>query len=485
MPTPLLSVAGSPAAAAGAGGATRDVSVTPHAVAPAPCVRASTPLSCREAARPMSATEVADLVAENSSLKERVLQLEEQFNCVLDHSIESDTRLMQYTDQVFVASASRRDSPVRASAADCGVQCDLPTICRDQLCAESRDLVASLRVTIEVLEAELQCLKEEKRRCEFEGGPTSEWTVCQNRKPPPISTENRYKALASVTDTHQTALCLPKPSVKPSSRSNKHNKTKKQTRKANVQLPFSSILIEGDSHSRDLAALVRRRVSHETNVEGVCRPGEKLLEATSDDLPPPGGCSVIVAGPNDVASEEECNIYRHLERRITRKLGTSRVIVATLPHRHDLPASHRINRETALVNNYIEELCARYCGAEVLDFNRNGRAAFTSHGMHLKRTSKHLLAELLVKCLREMSHFAPRAPSLSATAVAEPPSRPLEPPAQRPTASDPPVAILPFDSFADAVKSRLPMPQESTTTSNPQTGNQKNDFILNTLKIKM
>ncbi|KAG8327074.1 hypothetical protein J6590_026405 [Homalodisca vitripennis] len=94
--------------------------------------------------------------------------------------------------------------------------------------------------------------------------------------------------------------------------------------------------------------------------------------------------------------------------------------------------------------------------------------------MHLKRTSKHLLAELLVK-----------APSLSAAAVAEPPSRPLEPPAQRPTASDPPVAILPFDSFADAVKSRLPMPQEIKTTSNPETDNQKNDFILNTLKIKM
>ncbi|KAG8265256.1 hypothetical protein J6590_098837, partial [Homalodisca vitripennis] len=267
----------------------------------------------------------------------------------------------------------------------------------------------------------------------------------------------------------RTALCPPKPSVKPRSRSNKHNKTKKQTRKSNVQLPFPSILIEGDSHSRDLAALVRRRVSRETNVEGVCRPGAKLLEATSDDLPPPGGCSVIVAGTNDVASGEECNIYRHLERRITRKLGTSRVLVATLPHRHDLPASHRINRETALVH----------------DFNRIGRAAFTSHGMHLKRTSKHLLAELLVKCLREMSYFAPRAPSLSAAAVAEPPSRPLEPPAQRPTASDPPVATLPFDSFADAVKSRLPMPQEITTTSNPETDNKKNDFILNTLKIKI
>ncbi|XP_046671038.1 uncharacterized protein LOC124361045 [Homalodisca vitripennis] len=96
------------------------------------------------------------------------VQLEEQYKHVLDHSIESDTRLMQYTNQVFVAATSLVESPVRASVADCAVQCDpplcasvadcamqcdLPTDCGDQRCADTRDLVAGLKTTIEVLEA--------------------------------------------------------------------------------------------------------------------------------------------------------------------------------------------------------------------------------------------------------------------------------------------------------------------------------------------
>ncbi|KAG8246365.1 hypothetical protein J6590_086562 [Homalodisca vitripennis] len=52
-------------------------------------------------------------------LQDRLLQLEEQFKHVLDHSIESDTRLMQYTNQF-----------------------DLPINCGNQWCAETRDLVA-------------------------------------------------------------------------------------------------------------------------------------------------------------------------------------------------------------------------------------------------------------------------------------------------------------------------------------------------------
>ncbi|KAG8280119.1 hypothetical protein J6590_089365 [Homalodisca vitripennis] len=123
---------------------------------PATSTGASIPVVCLDSA---SAAEVADLVAENKVLQDRLLQLEEQFKHVLDHSIESDTRLMQYTNQVFVASTPRVDSTVRVSATDFGVQCDLPINCGDQRCAETRDLVASLRTTIEVLEAELKCLR--------------------------------------------------------------------------------------------------------------------------------------------------------------------------------------------------------------------------------------------------------------------------------------------------------------------------------------
>ncbi|KAG8243309.1 hypothetical protein J6590_047435 [Homalodisca vitripennis] len=69
----------------------------------------------------------------------------------------------------------------------------------------------------------------------------------------------------------------------------------------------------------------------------------------------------------------------------------NRLIVATLPHRHDLPSTHDINQHTALVNAYIEELAARH-HISVLDMNRLQRKHFTRHGMHLHTRGKWQLA---------------------------------------------------------------------------------------------
>ncbi|KAG8294627.1 hypothetical protein J6590_099181 [Homalodisca vitripennis] len=124
--------------------------------------------------------EVADLVAENKKIKHNLLQLEEKNKHVLDHSIESDTRLMQYTNQVFVAATSLVESPVRASVADCAMQCELPTDCGDQRCADAKGLVASLKTTIEVLEAELNCLREKESRGRMRE-KSSEWSVVSRR----------------------------------------------------------------------------------------------------------------------------------------------------------------------------------------------------------------------------------------------------------------------------------------------------------------
>ncbi|KAG8263734.1 hypothetical protein J6590_025824 [Homalodisca vitripennis] len=372
--------------------------------APAACVSvpvapleqdAVTPVASTGSARCLSAMEVADLVTENQQLKHRLLQLKEQYKHVLDLSIESDTRLLHYTNQVFVAATSLVESPVRASVADCAVQCDppprasvadcamqceLPTDCRDRRCAYTRDLVASLRTTIEVLEAELNSL--------------------------------RGKGSSGCTR---------------------------------------------DSHVRGLVGHVRRRVARRTRVDGFCNPGAKLLDATSD-VPPPGACCVIVAGTNDVASGQQCNVYRHLERRIVTRLLTSSVVVSTLPHRHDLPPCHKINQEVELLNARIEELCARYRGAVVLDFNQISRSAFTSHGMHLKQSSKHLLADLLIDCVQKLNRSNPRTSSrIPVTAVKPLPTRPQRSSTTPlPTTLELPVAahphVLPCDSFTEAVK---------------------------------
>ncbi|KAG8297188.1 hypothetical protein J6590_040331 [Homalodisca vitripennis] len=331
---------------------------------PATSIGASIPAVCLDAA---SAAEVADLVAENKVLQDRLLQLEEQFKHVLDHSIESDTRLLQYTNQVFVASTSRVDSPVRPSATDCGVQCDLPTNCGDQRCAETRDLVASLRTTIEVLEAELKCFRG-KEECGCTGEQPPDWTVKHDKRRScvmkPVNQPSTVPKLLTCSLATSEGLSSPcsERMKKKKNKNGRKRKTKPTDEDPRAELPYSSVLIEGDSHTRDLAKHVRRRITWGMKVEDFCKPGAGLLDATSQVS---------------------------------------------------------INQEIVLVNHYIEELCARYRGAGVLDFNRIGRSVFTRHGMHLRPDNKHLLAELLVECLQGANRFirvtpSPPAPLLSA-----------------------------------------------------------------------
>ncbi|KAG8319530.1 hypothetical protein J6590_089910 [Homalodisca vitripennis] len=382
--------------------------------APAACVSvpvapleqdAVTPVVSTGSARCLSAMEVADLVAENQQLKHRLLQLEEQYKHVLDHSIESDTRLLHYTNQVFVAATSLVESPVRASVADCAVQCDppprasvadcamqceLPTDCRDRRCADTRDLVASLKTTIEVLEAELNSLRGKGSSGCTREQPSEWFVVSGKRRHHPTKTDNKYQVFSSLRHASPPSKS---PAIHRTPKEDRKNEKKKNKNKHETNLP------KGTATTVVWLAMTR--------VDGFCNPGAKLLDATSD-VPPPGACCVIVAGTNDVASGQQCNVYRHLEQRIVTRLLTSSVVVSTLPHRHDLPPCHQINHEVELLNAYIEELCARYRGAVVLDFNQISRSAFTSHGMHLKQSSKHLLADLLIDCVQKLNRSNPR-----------------------------------------------------------------------------
>ncbi|KAG8268494.1 hypothetical protein J6590_025812 [Homalodisca vitripennis] len=98
------------------------------------------------------------------------------------------------------------------------------------------------------------------------------------------------------------------------------------------------------------------------------RPGAKLLAVIGGRPPPLGSCCVLFAGTNDVAAGETHSILEHLERQITARLSSSVVIL-----------------KIVLVNSFIEELCVRYEGVELMEFNSIGRRWFTNHGMHLAR----------------------------------------------------------------------------------------------------
>ncbi|KAG8280836.1 hypothetical protein J6590_072126 [Homalodisca vitripennis] len=74
----------------------------------------------------------------------------------------SYARLLQLTDQLFVANLSKIET-TGGRTASCTVQCKLPSssVCQDPCSSKIRDLVASFKTTIGVLEAELECFKAE------------------------------------------------------------------------------------------------------------------------------------------------------------------------------------------------------------------------------------------------------------------------------------------------------------------------------------
>lgn len=225
-------------------------------------------------------------------------------------------------------------------------------------------------------------------------------------------------------------------------------------------------------------------VSDSTTVRGDCKPGAKLQNVVTNQPPPPGTCSVIIAGTNDLADGQQRNVYKHLERSINTKLRTADtcVVVSTLPYRHDLPACHPLHLETALVNAYIEELCARHPRAEVLDFNQIGRSAFSNQGMHLKPQCKRLLADMLVEVVKRLDNaiLTTSPPPLLPTIVVQPPT-PRAADGRPPTTCEAPPAAQPwtlqYDTFAEAVKSPTKL-----TISNPVTSEQKNIVISQIIK---
>ncbi|KAG8274876.1 hypothetical protein J6590_098208 [Homalodisca vitripennis] len=340
-----------------------------------------------------------DPAAEVSRLKKEIERLKSEFKILLDHTVESDSRLLQFTDQIFTMNTSRVDQTARASArVDRGVQCDPPsyppedpvpvsvdfgaqcdlwcTACTR--CAEITDILNSLKTTIEVLQAENQCLKNQLRTCEdVDVTPTHPW-IEKNRQ------------------TSQTPI--------------PH---------------FRSINIRGDSHSHHISGLVKSMTFPPASVGDMCMPGAGLLDILrTGHTPPRSGthCEVLIAGSNDLAVGKQHVIYRHLEAHITARPANTELVLVTLPLRHDLESDHPIHDETVLVNAYIEELAVRH-NIRVVNFNNIGRRHFTRHGQHLSMRGKQLLAGMVVKTL---ALLRPRvsAPPLHIVAAAPAPTVP-------------------------------------------------------------
>ncbi|KAG8273289.1 hypothetical protein J6590_023794 [Homalodisca vitripennis] len=133
----------------------------------------------------------------------------------------------------------------------------------------------------------------------------------------------------------------------------------------------------GLGHTRFLAGTVQNRVPSATKVTGICKLGVKLLNVTSSGPSPPSSCFILLARTNDIAAGESHNIHNRLEERVTARLSSADVILATIPYLRDLLVSHPVTPRTILANYYIEELCVRHSNLKLLDINDIGRNWFT------------------------------------------------------------------------------------------------------------
>ncbi|KAG8329479.1 hypothetical protein J6590_084912 [Homalodisca vitripennis] len=338
-----------------------------------------------------------DLVEEIVILRKEIERLKNEYQGFLNHTIESDTRLLQFTDEIFTVNNSPRvNQIVRASATvDCGIQCELPldpplepaspavdfggqcdlsknpvssVVCR---CADSTELLSEFKTTIEVLEAENLCIKNQLQTCDCMVSSCSQmWSQV---------------------------------------------KTKKPAYPGNVQ---------NKSHTRHITGLVRELTDSATSIGGVCMPGARLLDIIklNQSSPGPGPrCEVLIAGTNDLAVGAQRNIYRHLEGFIAARQADAEFVIATLPHRHDLHPDLPVHDETVLVNAYIEELAARY-NARVLNLGGIGRKFFTRHGQHLTMRGKRLLARMIVRVASERPLKTAVAPGLAIPTVSSSPT---------------------------------------------------------------
>lgn len=416
---------------------------------------ASTPVAFEQSSATVIQHDVVEtLQTENQRLSFELKDARTQNKILLDHSIESDMRLLHYTSDVFSAkpyhppSSSPNSIPTLVSQTTQTDSSDIfsieETVLKSDL-NKALEKIKQLEIeigllrkpcpTCQVLREEasnmvtaIRCLEEQLRSAQRLQGSSELQPSCNKDNstiyPHLLPVHNRFKPLDSEEPCRENdEFTLVRRNKKRRSKTHRPNKSNTAPSNNNIKniaaprpsplsLPFKEVTILGDSHARHLAAMVRDLITSDTKITGVCKPGAGLLNVTTSSAPRTADhVSVLLAGSNDVNSGNHQVIFEQMEATI-RKFP--KVIVSTLPHRYDLAPQHPVNRTIEVVNSYIAELCSRYAGATLLDISCIPRREFTSHGMHLRACGKrHLTRMIAVTLLGLTSSANPHAPECS------------------------------------------------------------------------
>lgn len=399
-----------------------------------------------------------NMLRENSALREEVEKLRSEKLVVLNHSIESDQRLLEFTDKIFLPSQSL--TPDQQSTAkeleralakiqkleeevkELNQPCERCVIYKE----ESANMINSLR-----------CLEEENKalKASISDDP-SHSMLNRPSLPLPLKLRNSYDVLREVNigeaegDNFVTVTRKRNDNRQGRPHNNssrrKHQIKEELKKKSVMEKPeviqFKSVSVVGDSHVRGLSALMKKtRLGRGVDITGVCKPGARLLNIEPTSSPPIDHCYVVMAGTNDVNTASEGAILANLRRVLQTFKKSSRVLLVPIPTRYDLCRSSQIHMTVNVVNGYMAELCSRHREVELLDTSSIRRHHHTFHGLHLNGSGKRHLSRLVAEKLAHMS----------------PPARRTNPVVRRAgilaadTTSPAPPRILPYDSYAEAV----------------------------------
>lgn len=397
-----------------------------------------------------SPSNLSQLIAENFHLKQNIIELRNENKTLLEHSIESDQRLLQYTDQVFVAGTSASVTtlePSEVELSDKEVETNLSKtydLVKDTIKLKSNNeelkkQIGESTIQIKKLEQEIEHYKhtceilqdeaknmintikilEDENKIIQQKCATVGTSADSSKIHHKIATNNKFDVLSELSveenETTFTAVTSKK------SRFNKKqknfpkkskfeekihiNKQSKFKPEIKTRIPhLKNITVVGDSHCRGLAALMRS-TTRGVNITGVCKPGAGLLQIAPTSAPPVNHAYVILAGTNDLSAGGQDVIFRHLEGILKNCSESSKVLISPLLTRYDLPSDSPVHESVLLANNYIEELCHYHKGIEMLDLSHICRQHFTAHGLHLRDTGKRLLADSIVKSLARPPPF--------------------------------------------------------------------------------
>ena len=162
-------------------------------------------------------------------------------------------------------------------------------------------------------------------------------------------------------------------------------------------------MIVGDSHSKGWATNVKGYLSDNYKVWGLVKPGtcSDILTKTATDVSKnltKSDILILWSGANDVAKNYTMKAFRCLVD-FAKNSSHTNIILASVPHRHDLMSSSCVKEEVRAFNRKLMKIRNIFGHVSIMEIDPN-REYYTKHGCHLNglrkaKVSKQLSLQLL------------------------------------------------------------------------------------------